>query len=295
MSLCTTPERRSGTEVKKMVSGFIAVFKRDIRRYVRFKDQLFTSMLHPILWLSLFGLGMAGNFERILGSGSAPAGMISYDYLTFMCPGMIAATILFANLYGGFSVLFDKNWGILREIMASPMPRRDLIIGISLSSVTKSLIQTGIIIVFGVILGVTFFTGERVLEIIFSLIGIVLFVAVFSAAVLCISLFVAFKTTSPEGYQGVTTVLSMPVFFASNALYPSAGLPPVLQEIALVNPLTHLSNGLRYFSMGDHFSALGLEFVFSSTEILISFIYLLIFALVTFYLALRAVEQSVIT
>ncbi len=278
-----------------MTSGFIAVFKRDIRRYVRFKDQLFTSMLHPILWLALFGIGMAGNFERILGKGTAPAGMIAYDYLTFMCPGMIAATILFANLYGGFSVLFDKNWGILREIMASPMPRRDLIIGISLSTITKSLIQTFIIIVFGIVLGVAFFTGKNPLEIIISLLGMILFVAVFSAAILCVSLYVAFKTTSPEGYQGITTVLSMPVFFASNALYPSAGLPPVLQEITLINPLTHLSNGLRYFSMGDHFSALGLEFVFSGTEILISFLYLLICALIAFIFAHRAVEQSVIT
>jgi len=278
-----------------MTLGFIAVFKRDIRRYVRFKDQLFTSLLHPILWLALFGIGMAGNFERILGSGTAPAGMIAYDYLTFMCPGMIAATILFANLYGGFSVLFDKNWGILREIMASPMPRRDLIIGISLSTITKSLIQTIIIIVFGIILGVAFFTGKNPLEIIISLLGMILFVAVFSAAILCISLYVAFKTTSPEGYQGITTVLSMPVFFASNALYPSAGLPPILQEITLINPLTHLSNGLRYFSMGDHFSALGLEFIFSGTEILISFLYLLICALIAFIFAHRAVEQSVIT
>jgi ABC-2 type transport system permease protein len=221
--------------------------------------------------------------------------MIAYDYLTFMCPGMIAATILFANLYGGFSVLFDKNWGILREIRASPMPRRDLIIGISLSTITKSLIQTFIIIVFGIVLGVAFFTGKNPLEIIISLLGMILFVAVFSAAILCVSLYVAFKTTSPEGYQGITTVLSMPVFFASNALYPSAGLPPVLQEITLINPLTHLSNGLRYFSMGDHFSALGLEFVFSGTEILISFLYLLICALIAFIFAHRAVEQSVIT
>ncbi len=278
-----------------MTFGFVAVFKRDMRRYLRFKDQLFTSMLHPILWLALFGLGMAGNFERILGSGSGPEGVISYNYLTFMCPGMIAATILFANLYGGFSVLFDKNWGILREIMASPMPRRDLIIGISLSSVAKSLIQTFIIIIFGVVLGVTFFAGEDPARMIISLAGMVLFVAVFSAAVLCVSLFVAFKTSSPEGYQGVTTILSMPVFFASNALYPTTGLPPVIQEVAMINPLTHLSNGLRFFSMGDHFSALGLEFIFTNTEILLSFIYLLVFAAVTFYVALRAVEQSVIT
>ena len=248
------------------MTGYIAVFKRDLRRYVRFKDQLFTSMLHPILWLSLFGLGMAGNFERILDSGTAPAGMIPYQYLTFMCPGMIAATILFSNLYGGFSLLFDKNWGILREIMASPMPRRDLIIGISLSSITKSFIQTGIIIIFGAVLGVTFFTGAYLPGLIISLAGMALFVAVFSAAVLCVSLYVAFRTTSPEGYQGVTTILSMPVFFASNSLYPTAGLPPLLQEVALINPLTHLTNGLRYFSLGDHFSALGLEFSFTGTE-----------------------------
>lgn len=295
MFLCTIPVRRSGTEVMMMVPGFIAVFKRDMRRYLRFKDQLFTSMLHPILWLALFGFAMAGNFERILGSSAAPTGLPAFSYLTFMCPGMIAATILFANLYGGFSVLFDKNWGILREIMASPMPRRDLVIGISLSAITKSLIQTFIIILFGMVLGVSFFSGQSIFGIVVAMGGIILFVGIFSAAVLCISLFVAFKTSSPEGYQGITTILSMPVFFASNSLYPTTGLPPIIQEIALINPLTHLTNGLRFFSMGDHFNALGLEFVFTNTEILISFAYLLVFALAMFYLAWREVEKSVIT
>jgi ABC-2 type transport system permease protein len=278
-----------------MVSGFIPVFKRDLRRYLRFKDQLFTSMLHPILWLALFGFAMAGNFERILGSTTVQPGLPVFTYLTFMCPGMIAATILFANLYGGFSVLFDKNWGILREIMASPMPRRDLVIGISLSAVTKSLIQTFIIIIFGQLLGVSLFAGQNPLQILISMAGIILFVGVFSAGVLCVSLFVAFKTTSPEGYQGITTILSMPVFFASNSLYPTNGMPPIIQEIAFVNPLTHLTNGLRFFSMGDHFSALGLEFVYTNSEILISFGYLLLFAVVMFLVAWRAIEKTTIT
>lgn len=278
-----------------MSTGFIPVFKRDMRRYLRFKDQLFTSMLHPILWLALFGFAMAGNFERILGSSAAPSGLPVYNYLTFMCPGMIAATILFANLYGGFSVLFDKNWGILREIMASPMPRRDLVIGISLSAITKSLIQTFIIILFGLLLGVTLFTGQSIPGMIISMTGIVLFVGVFSAGVLCVSLYIAFKTSSPEGYQGITTILSMPVFFASNSLYPTNGLPPIIQGIALLNPLTHLTNGLRFFSMGGHFSALGLEFVFTNMEILVSFVYLLVFTLAMFFIALQAVKKTVIT
>ncbi|MDD1723760.1 MAG: multidrug ABC transporter permease, partial [Methanospirillum sp.] len=87
--------------------GFFPVFMRDINRYFRFKDQLLTSMLHPVLWLALFGFAMAGTFERILQTAVPPAGMMVVNYLTYMTPGMITATILFANLYGGFSVFFD--------------------------------------------------------------------------------------------------------------------------------------------------------------------------------------------
>lgn len=278
-----------------MMPGWYPVFKRDMTRYFRFKDQLFTSMLHPVLWLALFGFAMASNFERILQASLPPAGLVAVNYLTFMCPGMIAATILFTNLYGGFSVLFDKNWGILREILASPMPRRDLIIGICLSAVTKSLIQTAIIIILGIVLGISAFAGQSPIGILISMIGIILFIAVFSAAVLCVSIYVAFATTSPEGYQGITTILSMPLFFASNALYPVDGLPPVIQQVALLNPLTHLTNGLRFFIIGDQFTALGLVFSFTSGEILLSFLYLTGLALVTFWITLRKINQAVIT
>lgn len=278
-----------------MMPGFYPVFKRDMTRYFRFKDQLFTSLLHPVLWLALFGFAMAANFERLLQASVPPEGLVVVNYLTYMCPGMIAATILFTNLYGGFSVLFDKNWGILREILASPMPRRDLIIGICLSAIVKSLIQTIIIIVLGMLLGVSTFAGQSPLGIIISITGVILFIGAFSAAVLCVSLYVAFATTSPEGYQGITTILSMPVFFASNSLYPVEGLPPVIKQFALLNPLTHLTNGLRFFTIGDHFTALGLVFSYTGVEILISFLYLTCFALAMFFLTLRKINKAIIT
>ncbi|MDD1728609.1 MAG: ABC transporter permease [Methanospirillum sp.] len=278
-----------------MIPGFYPVFKRDMTRHFRFKDQLFTSMLHPVLWLVLFGFAMAGTFERLLQASVPPAGLVVVNYLTFMCPGMIAATIMFANLYGGFSVLFDKNWGILREILASPMPRRDLIIGIILSAITKSLIQTVIIIVLGMILGVSTFAGQSPLGIIISIAGIILFIGAFSAAVLCVSLYMAFTTSSPEGYQGITTILSMPLFFASNSLYPGEGLPPGIKELALINPLTHLTNGLRFFTIGDHFTALGLAFSYTPVEIAISFLYLVCLALILFWVTLRTINRAIIT
>jgi ABC-2 type transport system permease protein len=175
------------------------------------------------------------------------------------------------------------------------MPRRDLIIGICLSAVTKSLIQTVIIILLGMLLGVSTFAGQSPLSILISICGIILFIGAFSAAVLCVSLTVAFTTSSPEGYQGITTILSMPVFFASNSLYPVDGLPPVIHEFAILNPLTHLTNGLRFFLIGDHFTALGLVFSYTTGEILLSFLYLLAFALILFWFTLRRINQAIIT
>lgn len=278
-----------------MIFGFIPVYRRDLRRYLRFYDQLFISLLHPVLWIALFGFAMAGTFSQVLGSAPVTPGVPGYDYLTFMIPGMIAVTVLFANLTGGFGILMDKNWGIFREIMASPMKRGDVVTGIALSAVTKSLIQTTIIIIVGLLLGVSFCAGQSVTGTILSLAGIVLFVSLFSGAVLCISVFIAIKASSPEGYEGIVTVLSMPVFFASNALYPLSGLPPVIRDLAVFNPITHLINGLRYFSLGDRFSAIGFEFVFTGGEILVSFVYLAGFALATFLLARHAIERAVIT
>ncbi|WP_319578457.1 ABC transporter permease [uncultured Methanospirillum sp.] len=275
--------------------GFVPVFMRDINRYFRFKDQLFTSMLHPVLWLALFGFAMAGTFERILQSVLPPTGMMVVNYLTYMTPGMIAVTIMFANLYGGFSVFFDKDWGILREILASPMPRRDLVIGISLSAIVKSLIQTTIIVILGMVLGVTAFSGQSPVQILVSIIGIVLFIGIFSTAIICVSLYVAFATSSPEGYQGITTLLSMPFFFASNALYPINGLPPVIQEFSYLNPISHLTDGLRYFIIGDQFSSLGLVFSYSPVQILSSFLYLTVLAVVFFWITVRKINRSVVT
>jgi ABC-2 type transport system permease protein len=275
--------------------SFLSIYKRDMNRFLRFKHQLLSSLLQPVLWLAFFGMAMAGNFERILTGTEPLSGVVQISYLTFMCAGIISATVLFTNIFGGFFLLFDKNWGILREIMASPMPRRNLIIGIALAGITKSWIQALIILVFGMVLGVTFFTGQSIISIIFSFFGFLAFVAVFSVIFICISLTVALKIDSPEGFQGIATLLTMPLFFLSNSLYPMQGLPMIAQQIAQLNPLTHLSTGIRYFTIGEEFGALGLVFTYTPAEILISFGYLLALAIVMFLIAWRAVENAVIT
>lgn len=266
-----------------------------MRRFLRFKHQLLSSLLQPVLWLAFFGMAMAGNFDRILGSTEYIPGVPEVSYLTFMCAGIIGATILFTNIFGGFFLLFDKNWGILREIMASPLSRRDLIAGIASAGVTKSWIQSLIILVFGLILGVEFFVGMSPERIFFSFLGFLAFVAAFSVAFLCISLTIALRIDSPEGFQGISTLLTMPLFFLSNSLYPLEGLPQIMQVIALLNPLTHLITGIRYCTIGTHFSAIGEEIFYSTGEVLVSFCYLAIFALVMFIIAWRTLEKAEIT
>ncbi|MBP2133456.1 ABC-2 type transport system permease protein [Methanomicrobium sp. W14] len=275
--------------------GFFNIYKRDMTRYLRFKTQLLSSLLQPALWLAFFGISMAGNFDRILSSSQEVSGAMSVGYLTYMCAGIIAVTILFTNIFGGFILLFDKNWGILREILASPMPRRHLITGITMSGVTKSLIQSSIILVFGLILGVQFFSGYSVLQTIISVAGIFLFISLFAVSFLSISATIALRMDSPEGFQGVTTLLTMPLFFASNALYPLDGMPSVVQDIADLNPLTHLINGIRYFAIGNDFNAIGMHFAYSSLDILISFTYLVVFAAAMFATAWRTVNKVVVT
>jgi ABC-2 type transport system permease protein len=294
MFLFTIPDDKSGIE-GIMNTEFLTIYKRDMRRYFRFKHQFFSSLLQPVLWLAFFGMAMAGNFDRILGGSDLIPGVFHVSYLTFMCAGIISATVLFTNIYGGFFLLFDKNWGLLREVMASPMPRRNLIMGIALSSITKSWIQGVIILAFGMVLGVTFFTGQEAISIIISFMGFLAFIGFFSIIFLCISMTLALKIDSIEGFQGVTTLLTMPLFFLSNSLYPMEGLPLIVRQIAFLNPLTHLTTGLRYFIIGKHFEAIGLVFSYTPVDILFSLGYLIACAAVLFVIALKTVERAVVT
>lgn len=255
---------------------------------------MFSSLLQPVLWLGFFGMAMAGNFDRILGGSVPVPGVLQVNYLTFMCAGIIGANVLFTNIFGGFFLHFDKNWGIMREIMASPMPRRNIVLGIALSAVTKSWIQGVIILLFGMVLGVSFFSGQNTLSVIISVIGFLLFISAFAVIFLCISLILAVKMDSFEGFQGVSSMLTMPLFFLSNSLYPMEGLPLVVRQIAMLNPLTHLTTGLRYFTIGEHYGAIGLVFAYTPLDILVSFGYLVLCAVIMFIIACREVEHAVV-
>jgi ABC-2 type transport system permease protein len=228
---------------------------------------------------------MSSNFDRLTATLPVTPGIRAVDYLTFLGAGVIAMTALFTSIFGGTVILFDKNWGLLRETLSSPLPRVHIIIGLGLSNMTKSLIQTAVIVIFGLLLGVHFFKGYTPIHIFVSLFGIMLFIGVFSLGFIFLSAAIAIDMEIPEGMHAVITLLSLPFFFVSNALYPATSFPPVLRALSTLNPLTHLISGIRYFALGSNFSSIGIHFIYTQGEILVSFLFLLSFAGIMFLIA----------
>jgi len=276
-------------------TGFLTIYWRDMLRFVRFKTLLFSSLVQPALWLAFFGIAMSANFSRLSAGLPAIPGVTVVGYLTFMAAGVIALTTLFTSLFGGIVILFDKNWGMMREVMASPLPREHIIIGIALSGMTKSFIQVLIITAFGLLIGVGFFPGYSPGQAVLAFLGVLLFCGVFSLGFVFLSSAIAVSLESPEGLQGIITLLSLPLFFVSNALYPISAFPPVLQELSWGNPLTHLVNGVRYFAIGPDFQVIGVRYVTSPEDLAVSLGFLSAFALATFGLAWWRFHEAVVT
>jgi len=278
-----------------MSYGFTTIYWRDMIRFVRFKTLLVSSLLQPALWLAFFGIAMSSSFDALVAGIPATPGVPQIGYLTFMGAGIIAMTTLFTSLFGGIVILFDKNWGLMREILASPMNRNHIIFGIGLSGVTKSFIQAIIIMVFGILIGAAFFAGFTAVQVIIGVIGILSFVGMFALGFLFLSAAIAISMESPEGLQGVTTLLTMPIFFASNALYPIDSFPEILKIIAVFNPMTMLVTGIRYFTIGPEFMAMGKYYHYTPSVIILSFLGLVIFTALMFLLALWRFKKAVVT
>jgi ABC-2 type transport system permease protein len=278
-----------------MSYGFTTIYWRDMIRFVRFKTLLVSSLLQPALWLAFFGIAMSSSFDALVAGIPAIPGVPQVGYLTFMAAGIIAMTTLFTSLFGGIVILFDKNWGLMREILASPMNRNHIIFGIGLSGVTKSFIQAIVIMVFGILIGAAFFAGFSAIQVVIGIIGILAFVGMFALGFLFLSAAIAISMESPEGLQGVTTLLTMPIFFASNALYPIDSFPEVLKIIAVFNPMTMLVTGIRYFTIGPEFMAMGKYYHYTPSVVILSYLGLVIFTVLMFMLALWRFKKAVVT
>ncbi len=208
----------------------LAIADVELRKLFRDPTELFTRAVQPLLWLVIFGQV----FSRVRG---IPTGNISY--LAFMTPGILAQSVLFAAIFYGIAVIWERDLGIVHKLLVSPAKRLSLVLGKAVSAGFRGVVQAFIIYAIAIALHI----GIRwhAVNIVAVLCGVGLGSAIFST----FSLIIACIVKSRERFMGIGQVLTMPLFFASNAIYPIAIMPEWLKVVALVNPLTYLVDALR--------------------------------------------------
>lgn len=271
---------------------FLTVYWRDMIKFSRSKSLLFSTLIQPALWLILYGLSMSNNLGLLLPANPTPQSGVSVSYMTFLTGGVVGMTILFTCLYAGYSLLFDKQYGLMKEMLVSPMPRSHILAGITLSGLTKSMIQTIIILTFGLLLGVRFFEGFTIMQTMIAVVGFISFALLFATGLMFLSTTIAMTIEGHDTVQTVITLLTMPLFFASNALYPIESLPFFIKAVSYVNPLSHFINGARYFSIGSDFYSFGIHYSYGSAQTILSLGFLAGFDVIMFLLAVRAFRKA---
>jgi len=208
----------------------LTIAELEARKLRHDSTELLTRAVQPALWLLIFG-------EVLAQVRAIPTGNMSY--MDFIAPGILAQSVLFIAIFYGIAVIWERDLGILHKFLVSPTPRAALVLGKALSAGERGLVQAGIIYALALMLGVKL-NGN-----VLALLGVLLVVVLGSALFSTFSLIIACLVKTRERFMGIGQLLTMPLFFASNAIYPISIMPNWLQLISQVNPLTYEVDALR--------------------------------------------------
>ena len=238
----------SELSIVNFVRQALAVAEAELHKLWRDPTELFTRSVQPILWLLVFGQV----FSR---THAIPTGQLAY--LDFLAPGVLAQSILFTSIFFGIAIIWERDLGILQKTLVSPAYRSALVLGKALSAGVRAMAQSTILVAVTMALGIHLRSGLA------PLIGLVLAVFVGAALFSTFSLVIACIVKTRERFMGIGQVLTMPLFFASNAIYPIDIMPPWLRIVARLNPLTYLVDALRSLMLQGAASVHGLVFDFA--------------------------------
>jgi ABC-2 type transport system permease protein len=223
-----------------MISDIITIWQREMIRYFRSKSRIITSLVMPILWLGVMGTALGST----LGGVQFPGGL---SYLSFIAPGILAMAVLFTSIFSGISVIYDREFGFLKEILVAPVSRTSIVLGKALGGTTSALIQGIIMLGISLVFGVQFL-GEFGLGVGFF--GAILVMFLIGIGLVSLGIAIASKLQNMEGFQMVINLLVMPMFFLSGAMYPVKALPGWLKNIVYIDPLSYGVDALRHFLIG---------------------------------------------
>ena len=211
---------------------------RQLKRYWRSKGRMIGFLGQPILFLLALGFGF-GPIYKAAGGG---------DYMQFLAPGIIAMTALFSGMFSGMEVVWDKQFGFLKETLVAPVSRLKIMVGRTFGGATVALVQ-GIIVFF-----ITLIVGFRPFSMIYLLLAL-LFMILIALLFTSLGIAIASQLEDMQSFPLIINFIVMPLFFLSGALFPLKGIPKILEVITRFNPLTYGVDGIRgAFSGVSHFS-----------------------------------------
>jgi ABC-2 type transport system permease protein len=214
------------------------IWYRDVIRYLRDRFRLLASLAQPVLYLVIFGTGLSSS----LGGGRGGFGGGALDYKQFLYGGIIGMSILFISIFSGMSIVWDREFGFLKEILVAPINRSAVAIGKTLGGATQAMVQGLILLLLAPVAGVKL-TPTSVLE-------LLPLMALVSFALTAMGVALAARMRSMQGFQGVMNFLMMPLFFLSGALFPLKGLPAWMDVLTHLDPLAYGIDPIRKVILG---------------------------------------------
>lgn len=213
-----------------------SIWLREMLRFFRLKSRVIGSIGAPFFFLAFLTMG----FGPVSSMPGIPEGM---DYVSYLTPGIIGMTLLFSSTFAGLSVLWDREFGFLKEIMVAPVSRISIVLGRTSGGVTTAIMQASIILISGILLGMSVPTLS-------GLLLSVVFMILIASAFIGLGLAFASKMEDMSGFSLIMNFLIFPLFFLSGALFPVDRFPAAVRMLSYLNPLTYGVDGLRYSLIG---------------------------------------------
>jgi ABC-2 type transport system permease protein len=219
------------------MSAIYILWLRELRRYVRSRSQVVASLGQPLLYLVALGFGLGPVFQKA-GQGS---------YVQFVAPGVIAMTVLFSSVFSGIGLLWDRQFGFLKETLVAPVPRIHIMLGRTLGAATVAVIQ-GLLV-----MAVCLIAGFRIVNLA-TLPLALLFMGLIACVFAALGTAIGSALENMQGFQLVMNFLVLPIFFLSGALYPLNNLPKIFSVVTSLDPLAYGVDALRTTLIGiSHF------------------------------------------
>jgi ABC-2 type transport system permease protein len=232
-SFAVPAQRRSSVVLQ--ARGVYLIWYRDLLRWWRDRQRILPSLIQPILYLFVFGVGLG---SAIGGAGAAGfGGLPGVDYTTFMYPGVLAMSVLFTAIFSSMSIMWDREFGFLKEIQVAPINRSSVAIGKALGGSTVAMLQASLLLVFAPLVGV-----HLSLVVVLMLLGL-MFLLAFALSGLGVA--IASRMRSMEGFQAMINFVLMPILFLSGAFFPLQGLPVWLAFLTRLDPAAYAVDAMR--------------------------------------------------